>query len=263
MRWAAEVAYLGSAFSGWQRQAGSSTVQGALEEALTRLNGVPSVVEGAGRTDGGVHARGQVVSFDTARRWEPSRLRLALEGNLPQTLRVLRIAPVDGAFRARHDAQYREYVYFLWTETCCYPHLAPYVWHNRTWQDLEPLRACCRLLPGTHDFRAFCRAADCPDESRRTLYAVTLLRRGPMVRLRIRGRGFLTNMVRIIVGSLDAVARGKRDPSWFASLLGGKGREESGRTAPPQGLFLWKVGYVPSPWRETSEENMRATGVEE
>ena len=255
MRWAAEIAYLGGAFSGWQRQPGSVTGQGTFEEALSRLNGKDSVVEGAGRTDGGVHARGQVVSFDTQKTWDPSRLRLALDGNLPQALRVLRVAPVDESFRARHDARFREYVYFLWRGVFCYPHLAPYVWHNRQWQDLGPLRDCCRSLAGTHDFQAFCRAADCPEESRRTLYSVTLLSRGPLVRLRIRGRGFLTNMVRIIVGSLDAVAAGKRDPAWFASLLDGKERAAAGRTAPPQGLFLWRVGYDPSPWKSSCKED--------
>lgn len=252
MRWAAEIAYLGNAFSGWQRQEGTVTGQGTFEKALSLLNGRPSTVEAAGRTDGGVHARGQVVSFDTLRDWEPSRLRQALEGNLPQTLRVLRTVPVTPDFKARHDACYREYVYFLWTGDSCYPHLAPFVWHNRRWRcprTRERLRECCRLLEGTHDFRAFCRSVDCPEDSRRTLHVVSLASRGPLVRLRIRGRGFLTNMVRIIVGSLDDIAKGKGDPRWLASLLQGRPREEAGRTAPAQGLFFWKAGYEPSIWR--------------
>lgn len=249
MRYAARLSYLGQAFSGWQRQPHSDSVQEHLERVLALLNGGERVtVVAAGRTDAGVHARGQVVSFDLDRYWEPDRFRMALNANLPESVRVARVVHVQSAFHARRDASWREYVYFLWTAGYVYPHLAPYVWWNRSWKDLSLLRQACFLLEGTHDFSAFCRLSERPENPMRTLYSVRLVRRGPLVRLRVRGNAFLTNMIRIIVGNLDQLARGRRDLEWFSRLLLGGDRTQSARTAPAEGLFFWKVGYNPSPW---------------
>ena len=250
MRFAAKIAYDGSLFSGWQKQPKSTvnTVQEHVEKALVTLNGKATTAVAAGRTDKGVHALGQVISFDMVAPWEPGKLRNALDANLPNSISVLRLSPVRGDFSARWSAQWREYVYFTWKERGCFPHIAPFVWRNSTAWDRETLRKLCILLEGEHDFSAFCRKLDCPADARRTVLAASVSGRGPLLRFRIRGESFLTNMIRIIMGSMDLVASGKRSIPWFEGLLQGGRRCDAGPTAPACGLFLARVGYSPSPW---------------
>ena len=244
MKYALRLAYDGGAFSGWQAQGHSLGVQQVVEDALGALHGgVPIAVSAAGRTDAGVHARRQVVSFHTPRSWEPEMLRRAMDARMPQTVRALGVSPVPPDFDARHSARWREYVYFLWAAPGTYPHLHAMTWWiHRPWHR-EDVRRACALLPGTHDFSAFCRAADRPERTLRTIFSARLSCRGPLWWFRIRGNAFLTNMVRILVGSLAEVGWGRRSVAWFASLLEGDSRSMAGMTAPPQGLFLWNVGY--------------------
>ncbi|HOO65133.1 MAG TPA: tRNA pseudouridine(38-40) synthase TruA, partial [Synergistaceae bacterium] len=164
-------------------------------------------------------------------------------------IRTIRVAPADPSFNARYDAQWREYVYFLWFPRYTYPHLHGYSWAlHRSWQD-EPVRRACAYFEGTHDFSSFCRAMDLPENPVRTLYRVSFRRKGPLGWLRIRGNAFLTNMVRIMVGSLHEVGLGRKDPLWIKELLEEhRDRESAGRTAPPEGLFLWNVGYEKRLW---------------
>ncbi|MDT8284436.1 MAG: tRNA pseudouridine(38-40) synthase TruA [Thermovirgaceae bacterium] len=249
-RYAAKIAYDGSGFSGWQSQKGITreTIQESLETALFILNKRETSAVVAGRTDRGVHAMGQVVSFDTTAEWEASKLRSAIDANLPDPISVLSVARVHEKFNARHSALWREYVYFIWKGSGCPPQIKPFVWRNSLpWDDLA-VRSVCRTLKGRHDFSAFCRKNDRPENTVRTIMCAGFSRSGPLCRVRIRGRSFLTNMMRIILGSIDLVASGKRDVAWFESLLEGGTRCEAGPTAPASGLFLWKVGYDPSPW---------------
>ncbi|MDO9509008.1 MAG: tRNA pseudouridine(38-40) synthase TruA [Thermovirgaceae bacterium] len=249
MRYAARIAYDGSGFSGWQRQKGimGETLQESLERALCLLNKSETPVVAAGRTDGGVHAMGQVVSFDTTAEWEPSKLRSAIDANLPHSISVLSVARVPETFSARHSALWREYVYFIWKGPGCPPQIRPFVWRNSLpWDDMA-VRDVCRSLKGRHNFSAFCRKNDRPENTIRTIMNAGFSRKGPLYRIRVRGKSFLTNMMRIILGSVDLAVSGKRDVSWFESLLEGGTRCEAGPTAPASGLFLWKVGYDPSP----------------
>lgn len=250
MRYAARIAYDGSSFCGWQRQSSiaGETIQGSMETALQILNKRATAVVAAGRTDGGVHAMGQVISFKTSVDWEPLKLRSAIDANTPGSISVLSVARVSDAFSARHSALWREYVYFIWKGAGCPPHIRPFVWRNPAAWDFEAARSACRSLKGRHDFSAFCRKNDCPENAVRTIMSTGFSSRGNLCRIRIRGKSFLTNMMRIILGSLDLAASGKRDLSWFESLLDGASRRDAGATAPPSGLFLWKVGYDPSPW---------------
>ncbi|GAB6280404.1 MAG: tRNA pseudouridine(38-40) synthase TruA [Thermovirga sp.] len=252
-RYAAKIAYDGSRFCGWQRQSGiaGETIQESMEAALLILNKRATAVVAAGRTDGGVHAMGQVISFETACDWDPLKLRNAIDANTPGSISVLSVAGVSDTFSARHSALWREYVYFTWKEPGCPPHIRPFVWRNPATWDYGAVRTVCRSLNGRHDFRAFCRKNDCPENSVRTIMSAGFSRKGPLCRIRIRGKSFLTNMMRIILGSIDLVAAGKRDISWFESLLDGASRQEAGATAPGSGLFLWKVGYDPSPWDDS------------
>lgn len=250
-RYIAEVSYDGSRFHGWQLQPGLATVQGILEDALSLLNGSRVAVAGAGRTDAGVHARGQVCSFDLDKEWDMRRLILAINANVTKGASVIRLSLAPRPdFHARFDAKSREYVYFIWNASTIYPLLEPNIcWLKPSGYDWSAAQRACHYLEGEHDFRAFCRSSDRQDDSVRTIYNAKLMRRGGLIWLRIVGSGFLTNMVRIILGNLELVARGEKEPEWIKKLLlGASKRADGGRTFPPNGLFLWRINYQPSPW---------------
>lgn len=249
-KYAAQVAYMGREYCGWQRQADALGVQEVLERALSRLSSVPVKVTGAGRTDKGVHALGQVASFALGRRWKAERLRLAMNFYLPPDVRVLRLFPVSMDFDARYSALWREYRYFIWHGWVCPPHLSGMVWWRKAPWDTGKAREACRVLKGEHDFRAFCRTGECPEPplgSIRRLDRVRLQRMGPMTVLTVRAPSFLMNMVRIIVGNVDAVARGEQTLEWLQRLLSGAHRDESAMTVPAHGLWFWRAAYEELP----------------
>lgn len=256
-KYAAQVAYMGGGYAGWQRQSPPEEhgpvlgVQQVLEEALSKLSPSPIKVTGAGRTDKGVHALGQVASFQLEKEWAPERLRLAVNFHLPEDVRVVKVFPVAADFDARRSALWREYRYFVWHGWVCPPHLNGRVWWRKSDWDMEAARSACRLLEGEHDFRAFCRTGECPERSVRTLNRVRLQRWGAMSVLTVRAPSFLMNMVRILVGNVDAVARthwsspgGERRPlSWLKELLNGGERSGSAMTVPACGLWFWRAAY--------------------
>lgn len=259
-KYAAQVAYMGGSYAGWQRQTPAEGgpvlgVQQVLEEALSELSSSSVKVTGAGRTDKGVHALGQVASFELEREWPLERLRLAVNFYLPEDVRVVKVFPVAPDFNARRSALWREYRYFVWHGWVCPPHLNGRVWWRKVDWDLDLARSACRLLEGEHDFRAFCRTGECPEQSVRTLSRLRLQRWGAMSVLTVRAPSFLMNMVRILVGNIDAVARtrwgspgGKRRPlSWLEKLLSGVERSGSAMTAPACGLWFWRAAYKELP----------------
>lgn len=243
-KYAAQIAYMGGGYSGWQRQKEALGVQEVLEDALSRLSSAPIRVIGAGRTDKGVHAVGQMASFRMDREWAPERLQLAANFYLPEDVRVMRVHPVSGSFNARRSALWREYRYFIWHGWVCPPHLNGLVWWRKAPWSLDRARAACRVLEGEHDFRAFCKTGECPERSVRTLERVRCRRWGPMTVLTVRAPSFLMNMVRIIVGNVDAVARGRRSLAWLEALLSGDARSRSAVTAPACGLYFWRAAYA-------------------
>ena len=249
-RYAAELSYNGSLYFGWQVQPGRLSVQEAVEDVLTMLNKQPVSVTGAGRTDSGVHARAQVCSFDMSKEWDEYRLLMALNSNLPEGISAMRLKKTSPDFHARYDALKREYVYFLWTGKTRYPHIAPFThWIMGDRYDWGLASEACRFLEGEHNFSNFCRAPNVPDNPVRTMYEVKLRRRGPLIWLRIVGSGFLTNMVRMIMGDLELVAKGEREPDWMKSLFEpGSDKRTAGRTFPPIGLFLWRIEYGEPLW---------------
>jgi tRNA pseudouridine38-40 synthase len=252
VRYAAEVSYNGAFFFGWQVQPERPSVQLALEDALSVLNGNHVNVIGAGRTDAGVHAKGQVCSFDMAKKWDERRLLLALNANLPQGVSVLRIAEASPDFHARYDALSREYIYFIWTGSTIYPHVVPFThWIKGGNYDWDLAGKACQYLEGEHYFGNFCRASCKPQNAVRTMYSVRLRHRGShLMYFRIKGDGFLTNMVRIILGDLELIAKKEKKPEWIKELFDdASDRTCGGRTFPPTGLFLWKIQYKLSPWK--------------
>lgn len=244
--YALEISYDGGAFGGWQSQSNGNGVQDALENALAGL-GERVRIAGAGRTDAGVHARAQIASLSLTKAWEPRRLALALNTKLSPGVSVMRAASVGDSFHARRSALSREYRYFIWNASACYPHIKPYVCLLHGHFDWAQAAAAARLLEGRHDFRAFCRKEDCPEDAVRNVVRARLFRKGHLIVFKIEANAFLTNMIRIAVGNLIEVAKGRRDEAWFASLLNGSlDRTASGKTLSPSGLFFWRVRY-PSP----------------
>lgn len=250
-RYAVEVSYDGGAFGGWQTQPGQLTVQESLESALSLLNSSKVNVVGAGRTDAGVHARAQICSFDMAKEWDERRIVLAINSNLPTGVSVMRARRVEESFHARFDAKSRTYKYFIWNACAIYPQMLGKVcWlkpgHKYDW---EKAKAAFPLMEGKHDFSCFCRSIDRPGNSVRTIYIAQMRKHGNLITLTVKGNGFLTNMVRIMTGCMEKVAKGEIGLEKVKALLNGcAGRGECGRTFPSEGLYLWKVDYEPRLW---------------
>ncbi|MEO5362982.1 MAG: tRNA pseudouridine(38-40) synthase TruA [Magnetococcus sp. DMHC-8] len=237
--------YDGSGFRGWQRQReGIVTVQGVLEDALARLCGHDVTVLGAGRTDAGVHATGQVAHFDTVRSREPWVMLRALNVMTPESLTVLSVKEVDEAFHARFSAVYREYLYRIVSGRSASPALdRRRVWHHPRFLDADRMREAALMLLGTHDFSAF-RAAFCQSKDPvRTLSRMEVDRIGVEIHIRVGANGFLQHMVRNIVGTLSLIGRGEWSPAAMGEVLRGLDRTRAGPTVPPWGLYLERVLY--------------------
>jgi len=250
--------YEGTEFVGWQRQAEGRSVQGALEEALERLEGRRVPVAGAGRTDAGVHALGQVASVEIAREMAPDALSRALNAMLPETVRVVDAQFVAPEFHARFSARHKTYGYRIVTDDVLSPFERRYAWHVRRSLHMEPMALACECLVGRHDFAAFRSTGTDVATTVRTIFEATLeadhdpprLPSGgvgstpsPALVFSIRGDGFLRHMVRILVGTLVEVGTGQRTPDSVVSALASGRRADAGVTAPAQGLFLVRVGY--------------------
>ncbi|HEY9084904.1 MAG TPA: tRNA pseudouridine(38-40) synthase TruA, partial [Candidatus Tyrphobacter sp.] len=200
------------------------SVAGVLEDALARIFGERIAVTGAGRTDSGVHASGQVVSFALLRAFPMDRLALALNRVLPDDVGVRNVAVVDAAFSARFWARSRTYVYAL----LCRPEpsalLVRYAWHVSRSLDLAAMQAAAAYLIGEHDFRSFCGVPPESGECVRRVRELALDRRGELLRLAISADGFLHHMVRTIVGTLVECGRGRRDPAALPRVLAARDR---------------------------------------
>jgi len=224
-------------------QGGERTVQKVLTEALVRIDGARVIVHGAGRTDSGVHAEGQVASFFLQRPRPAEELRRALNGNLPPDLRVLEATPTSDDFHARANARSKTYRYQLYTGQVMCPFLRRFFWHYPHPLDLERLAEDGEALLGRHDFSAF-TVSDCDVRSRiRTLTGFRIESDGPQVLLTFAGDGFLRQMVRTIVGTLVDSNRGRLRAGSIRDLLTSRQRSLAGTPAPAKGLTMVKVEY--------------------
>ncbi|HVZ71475.1 MAG TPA: tRNA pseudouridine(38-40) synthase TruA [Polyangia bacterium] len=237
------VEYDGTDFSGWQRQPGMRTVQGVLEEALHEMTGETPFVRGAGRTDAGVHADGQVASFALAARIPPHGLLRGLNSILPADVALVEVAEVDDAFDARFSARGKVYRYTVWNHMVRSPRRERTAWHVRQALDMAAITDAAARLVGEHDFRAF-RASDCERRTtRRILRRLDVDRQGALLTFDVEATAFLKNMVRILVGTLVDVGRGRIDPPAVSRMLETGDRAAGGMTAPARGLTLLRVLY--------------------
>lgn len=244
------VAYDGARFYGWQRQDGFASVQEALEDALLAATGERAVVHGAGRTDTGVHALGQVAHAHVATRLDDDRLRHALNALTPAGIAVDRVETCRADFHARFDARTKRYAYVVATGRF-EPPFAPGRCHWVRWPlDFARMRAAAHELVGTHDFRAFGNTGSPRPTTVRTLQHLHFVTRRRGFGFVVQANGFLYNMVRNIAGTLLDVGRGKLSPADVARALTPAGtRAELGATAPACGLYLVSVQYAEMPFR--------------
>lgn len=243
-RYRITIEYDGTSFVGWQRQAEGVSVQGAVETAIRRFSGETVGVRGAGRTDAGVHALGQVAHFDLTKSWEPGRVRDALNFHLrPHAIAVLSSAEVDQTFDARFSAVKRYYEYRILTRRA-----PPILNRNHVWWTMRDLDAtamheAAQVFVGTHDFTTF-RATQCQAKSPvKTLDVFDVSRQGEEIVCRVSSRSFLHHQVRSMVGSLKLVGDGKWTRAQLAAALAAADREACGPVAPASGLYLVAIDY--------------------
>jgi tRNA pseudouridine38-40 synthase len=236
------VEYDGTNLCGWQRQANGPTVQQHLEEALARLLDHEVTVIGASRTDAGVHARGQVACFRTARDIPLHGIRRAVNALLPDAIAIRDAANVPDDFHPRLSATGKLYRYAILTRPDRSP-LTPCAWHHPEPLDLPAMIEASRALIGEHDFSAF-RAAGCTAKTaNRRIDAIDVTRRGEVVELDVRGNAFLRNMVRILIGTLADVGTGQLPVAQVPEIIASRDRTRAGPTAPAHGLVLVEVSY--------------------
>lgn len=243
-RYRITIEYDGTPFIGWQRQAEGVSIQGALETAISKFSGEAPGVRGAGRTDAGVHALGQVAHFDLEKTWEPGRIRDAMNFHLrPNPIGVLSAEQVDATFDARFSAVKRYYEYRLLTRRA-----PPILQRHRVWWTMHGLDAAAmhdaaQVFVGKHDFTTF-RAAQCQAKSPvKTLDVFDVSRQGEEIVCRVSARSFLHHQVRSMVGSLKLVGEGKWRRADLAAALAAANREACGPVAPAAGLYLVDVDY--------------------
>ena len=243
-RYRLTLEYDGAPFVGWQRQDNGPSVQGALEDAIEKLSSERVTVTGAGRTDAGVHALGQVAHFDLVKEFEPGKVRDALNYYLrPDPVVVLESEAVDGEFHARFSATARHYLFRILNRRS--PPALEYgrVWHVSPKLDAETMHAAAQILVGQHDFTTF-RAAECQAQSPvKTLDRLDVSRRADEIHIEASARSFLHHQIRSFAGTLKLVGEGKWSPRDVADALAAKDRARCGPVSPPDGLYLVKVDY--------------------
>jgi tRNA pseudouridine38-40 synthase len=245
------ISYRGTDFAGWQIQPGKRTVQQCLEDAIAKLWGTKISLQGSGRTDTGVHALGQVASFNATKLHTAPVLLRALNANLPRDVRVVRCRLVSPAFHARFDAKGKTYRYLIWNHAVQDPFTHDTHWHVPRELDLAAMRKAARLLVGRHDFASFTSNPGYERESTiRTMRRASVVRDGHALVFHFSADGFLYRMVRNLVGALVKVGKGKIDVDEFARILRACRRSAAPETAPACGLYLMNVRYGPGSARK-------------
>ncbi|MFZ0421210.1 MAG: tRNA pseudouridine(38-40) synthase TruA [Candidatus Sulfotelmatobacter sp.] len=243
------LSYDGSEFAGWQVQPDAATVQGTLASAIGRVTGEKVLPQGSGRTDAGVHALAQVVTFVTESSVPTANFVKALNDVLPASVRVLEVTEAAADFHARHSARAKTYRYRIYRAAVCPPFLARYVWHYPYPLDERAIVRAAEVVEGEHDFTSF--AAVDPERGRegvpvsnqRRIFSSTWDRRGEEFVYTVRGSGFLHHMVRNLVGTFILVGKGTLQPEDLMRILEARNRSAAGATAPASGLFQVNVEY--------------------
>ena len=243
------LSYDGAEFSGWQVQPDVSTVQGTLASAIGRITGEKVLPQGSGRTDAGVHALAQVMTFVTESSVPTGNFLKALNDILPASVRVLEVEEAPAEFHARHSAKAKTYRYRIYRESICPPFLARYVWHFPYRLAGEEMGRAAALVVGGHDFTSFAAVdpergrGEAPTSNSRKIFSSSWERLGDELIYTVRGSGFLHHMVRNLVGTFILVGKGTLRVEDVTRILEARNRSAAGATAPASGLYLVNVEY--------------------
>ncbi|MGA9769074.1 MAG: tRNA pseudouridine(38-40) synthase TruA [Blastocatellia bacterium] len=235
--------YDGTNYHGWQIQPDGRTIQGELTRALSLLDHRHVTVHGAGRTDAGVHAEGQIASFLLERDCQPRYLRDAINGNLDRDIRVVDVEAVAESFNARFSARLKTYRYQIWNSPVASPFFQRYCYHHRNELDLFEMQRTAAALVGTHDFSAFTVHDNEIEDRVRVLKCLDVQRKGNRIIILASADGFLRYMVRTIAGTLIEAGSGRRAAESIPRVLESRDRRNAGAKAPACGLTLMRVGY--------------------
>ena len=237
------IEYDGTNYYGWQKQNDKVTIQGTLEEAVRNLTKEENEVIGCSRTDSGVHARGFVASFKTESTVPPHKFREAINYRLPDDIVVLSSEEVSEDFHPRYLAKGKTYEYTIYNNLVPTALNRAFSYHYKYPLDIESMKEACNFFKGTHDFKAFRSEGSSVKTTVRTIYDLNIKTEGDFIKISVSGDGFLYNMVRIIVGTLINVGRGKIAPHDIEKIIAGKDRKEAGDCVPAKGLKLVEVYY--------------------
>lgn len=237
------VAYDGTNYHGWQLQENGITIESELNRCLSELLGEEIRVIGASRTDSGVHALGNVAVFDTVGRIPAEKISYALNQKLPEDIRIQKSQEVASNWHPRHCASCKTYEYRIYRAEFPMPVKRLYSYFIYRPLDLARMRKAAAYLEGEHDFKSFCQTGSQAESTVRTIYAIELDEQGSDLVIRVRGNGFLYNMVRIIAGTLLEIGQGRREPDSVPDILEALDRSAAGPTAPAHGLTLIRYEF--------------------
>jgi len=255
-----QVAYEGSAYHGWQVEDTGLTVEAVLNDALLRLTGETIRVQGASRTDAGVHALGNLCIFDTDSPIPPEKFTAALKPYLPQNIVIRRSEEVSSSFHPRHCDSLKTYEYSFYRDALPNPLVRRYSALVYRPLNVEAMREAAAYLVGEHDFKSFCAAGSQALTTVRRIVSIDVREDGSFLRIRVQGTGFLYNMVRILAGTLLEVGLGRRQADTMQAVLAARERSAAGPTAPPEGLCLMRIdlypeGFPAGLWKEEAGEH--------
>lgn len=238
------IQYDGARYKGWQRLGNDeNTIQGKIENVLTQMAEEEIELIGCSRTDAGVHAVGQVANFKTSKEFTEDEVKQYLNRYLPQDISIIDVKVVPEQFHARYNAKAKTYRYQIWNKEYSNPFMRRYSIYIKEPLDLAKMKLASEHFIGVHDFTAFSNAKSKKKSMVRELYSIAIVNEDGMIHIRLRGNGFLYNMARWIVGTLIDVGLGKIDANQIPAIIASKDRNQTGRLADAQGLFLESIEY--------------------
>ena len=238
------IQYDGARYKGWQRLGqGENTIQGKIENVISEMVGKPIEIIGSSRTDAGVHAYEQIANVKLSEHFTPVEVKNYLNKYLPNDISVVHVEQADDRFHARYNAKEKTYLYKIWNESHSHPFMRKYSMHVEETLNIEKMKHAAQYFIGSHDFTAYSNAKSKKKSMVRDIYSIDIEEKNGFINIRIRGNGFLYNMVRKMVGSLIEVGLNEMSPEQIAETISTKQRKDTGRLADPAGLYLEKIQF--------------------